>query len=64
MSAKSLKLFGPLATKLRPCKVFAKLNGNHLLMVNIFKLHEYETFGLKICPKSDLPVTYLVCEKG
>ena len=24
----------------------AKLNGNHLLMANIFKLHEYKTFGL------------------
>ena len=29
-----------------PCKIFAKLNGNHLLMANIFKLHEYQTFGL------------------
>ena len=25
---------------------FAKLNGNHLLMANIFKLHEYQTFVL------------------
>ena len=32
--------FGP------PCKIFAKLNGNHLLMANILKLHEYQTFGL------------------
>ena len=23
-----------------------KLNGNHLLMANIFKLHKYQTFGL------------------
>ena len=46
MSAKSLKLFGPPTTKWRPCKVFAKLNENHLLMANIFKLHEYQTFGL------------------
>ena len=29
-----------------PCKIFAKLNRNHLLMANIFKLHEYQTFGL------------------
>ena len=46
MSAKRLKLFGPPTTKWRPCKVFAKLNENHLLMANIFKLHEYQTFGL------------------
>ena len=30
----------------KKCKIFAKLNGNHLLMANIFKLHKYETFGL------------------
>ena len=29
-----------------PVKYFAKLNGNYLLMANIFKLHEYQTFGL------------------
>ena len=46
MSAKRLKLFGPPTTKWRPCKVFAKLNENHLLMAHIFKLHEYQTFGL------------------
>ena len=46
MSAKSLKFFGPPTTKWRPCKIFAKLNGNHLLMANIFKLHKYQTFGL------------------
>ena len=28
------------------CKIFAKLNGNHFLMANIFKLHKYQTFGL------------------
>ena len=27
-------------------KFFAKLNRNHVLMTNIFKLHEYQTFGL------------------
>ena len=43
---KSLKFFGPSTTKLRPCKIIAKLNVNHLLMANIFKLHEYQTFGL------------------
>ena len=46
MSAKSLKIFGLPTTKWWPCKIFAKLNGNHLLMANIFKLHEYQTFGL------------------
>ena len=35
-----------LSTKSRPCKIFTKLNGNYLLMSNIFKLHEYQTFGL------------------
>ena len=29
-----------------PVKILAKLNGNHLLMANIFKLHEYQTFCL------------------
>ena len=46
ISAKSLKFFGPTITKWRPCKIFSKLNGNHLLMANILKLHEYQTFGL------------------
>ena len=41
-----MKLFGPPATKWRPCKTFAKSNGNHFLMANIFKLHEHQTFGL------------------
>ena len=39
-------IFGPSTTKWQPCKIFAKMNRNHLLMVNIFKLHEYQTFGL------------------
>ena len=38
--------FGPPTTEWRPCKIFAKLNGNHLLMANIFKLHACQTFGL------------------
>ena len=46
MSAKSLKFLGAPTTKWQPCKTFAKLNGNHLLMANIFKLDEYQTFGL------------------
>ena len=33
-------------TKWRPCITFVKLNGNHILMANTFKLHEYQTFGL------------------
>ena len=55
----SLKFFGPSTTKWRSYKVFAKLNGNHLLMTNIFKLHKCQTFGLlkmlnmsKICEKA------------
>ena len=39
-------IFGPPTTKWWPCKIFAKLNVNHLLMANIFKLQEYQTFGL------------------
>ena len=46
MSAESLKLFDSSTTKWWPCKAFAKLNEKHLLMANIFKLEEYETFGL------------------
>ena len=29
-----------------PVKCFTKLNGNHILMASIVKLHEYETFHL------------------
>ena len=46
LSTKCLMFFGPPTTKWRPCKFFAKLNRNYLLMANIFKVHEYETFGL------------------
>ena len=37
---------GPPTKKWQRCKIFAKLNGIHLLMANIFKLHKYQTFGL------------------
>ena len=46
MSAKILKFFGPPTTEWRSCKIFAKVNRNHLLMANIFKPHKYQTFGL------------------
>ena len=46
ISGKSLKFFGTPTTIWRPCKFFAKLNGNHLLMANIFKLHKCQTFVL------------------
>ena len=46
MSAKCLKVFGPSTTEWRPCKIFAKLNGNHLLMANVFKIYQYQTSGL------------------
>ena len=39
-------IFGLHTTKWWPSKIFAKLNRNHLLMANIFKLHKYQTFGL------------------
>ena len=29
-----------------PCKIFTELTRNHFLRANIFKLHEYQTFGL------------------
>ena len=47
MSANSLKLFGPHTTKWRPCKVFAKLNENHLLIVSLnFKSRYYRQVEL------------------
>ena len=44
MSAKCLKVFGPSTTEWRPCKIFAKLNGNHRLMANV--LMKKKTSGL------------------
>ena len=41
-----MKFFNPPTITWQPCKVFPKLNGNHFSMVNIFKLHKYQTFGL------------------
>ena len=41
-----MKFFGLPKTKWRSCKIFVKLNGNHLLVANIFKLHKCQTFGL------------------
>ena len=41
-----MKFVGPPTTKWRPFKFFSKSNGNHLLMANIFKLHEFQTFGI------------------
>ena len=32
--------FGPPTAKWRPCKIFAKLIGNYLLIANIFEFHE------------------------
>ena len=43
MCAESLQFS---TTEWWPCNFFAKLNGNHLLIANIFKLHEYKTFDL------------------
>ena len=69
-----MKFFGPPTLKWRPCKISAKLSGNHVLMANIFKLHKYQTFGLFmelymvycICiiwAKSDLPIINSVCKR-
>ena len=41
-----LKVWSFCTTKWWPCKTFGKLNGNHYFMANIFKLLEYQTFGL------------------
>ena len=43
MCAESLQFS---TTEWWPCNFLAKLNGNHLLIANIFKLHEYQTFDL------------------
>ena len=45
-SQKKCLFNGSSATKWRPCKIIVKLNGNHLLMANIFKLHKYLIFDL------------------
>ena len=39
------QFFDLFTTNRRLLKIFAKLNGNHLLVAKIFKLHEYQTFG-------------------
>ena len=46
MSKKILKIFVLPPQDDAPVKLFAKLNWNHLLMANIFKLQGYQTFGL------------------
>ena len=46
IAANSTMFSGSPTTKWRSCKTFMKLIRNHLLMVNIFKLHEYQTFRL------------------
>ena len=46
MSSKILKFIGSPTTKLQFSQIFAKLNGNHLPIPNILKLHEYQGFGL------------------
>ena len=43
---KSLNFFALPTTKWLSCKIFERLNGNHLLTANIIKLHKYQTFGL------------------
>ena len=45
MSGESLECLTLLPQNYTPFKIFAKLNGNHVLMANIFKLHaQYQTF--------------------
>ena len=66
ISDKRLKFFGPPTTKWRPCKFFAKLNGNHLLMANISNFTNIRHLVYWKCiiwAKSDLPIINSVCEK-
>ena len=67
MSGKSLKFFGPSTTKWRCYKIFRKLNGNDLLMANIFKFTNILHFVLWKCilmwAKSNLPKINSVCKK-
>ena len=46
ISDASWKFFHTPTTKCRPCNIFAALNGNHLLMANVFKLQFVKKFGL------------------
>ena len=46
ISGTSWKFFCTPTTKCRPCNIFAALNGNHLLMANVFKLQFVKRFGL------------------
>ena len=53
-------------TKSRSCKSFLRnwLENNHLLMANIFKLHEYQTFVLmKMNNMCKIWIIYSLCEK-
>ena len=67
-----MKCFGPATKKVRPCKLFAKLKGNHLLMDNIFtnkffKLHKHQTFGvleMHNMSKSDTRIINSVCDSS
>ena len=45
IAVNSTIFFGP-PTKWRSCKTFTKLIRNHLLMANIMRLYEYQSFGL------------------
>ena len=46
IAVNSTIFLGPPTAKWRSCKTFTKLIRSHLLMANIFKLHEPQTFGL------------------
>ena len=59
-----LKFFSPPTTKWRPCKIFAKVNGNHLLMANIFKLRKVIYWKCIIWEKCDLATRNSICEKA
>ena len=58
------KVFLPIHHKMAPCKVFAKLNGNHLLMASIFKLRNIRHLVSSkriVWAKFGLLITNLLC---
>ena len=64
ISDASWKFFHSPTTKCRPCNIFAALNGNHLLMANVFKLQFVKRFSLLLmgcrkCSFSDFFIFFL-----
>ena len=60
-----MKFLDPPTSKWQPCKSFAKLIGNHLLMANIFKFPNIKHLVYWKCIRANtnLPIIISVCEK-